>query len=109
MILYLAGDKPAVAKELVSQRIAAETAQVKKLFGFKFMLPGADGKPAHEVSTNEIDHVLREEKDLGKRGRGETSKRSARRSRTASPTCSGCAAVALGYPTSSRTWSRRST
>jgi peptidyl-dipeptidase A len=74
VILYLAGDKPAVAKELVSQRIAAETAQVKKLFGFQFMLPGADGK-AHEVSTNEIDHVLREEKDLAKRQQAwETSK-----------------------------------
>ena len=74
VILYLAGDKPAVAKELVAQRIAAETAQVKKLFGFKFMLPGADGK-AKEVSTNEIDHVLREEKDLGRRQQAwETSK-----------------------------------
>ena len=74
VILYFAGDKPAVAKELVAQRIAAETAQVKKLFGFKFMLPGADGK-AKEVSTNEIDHVLREEKDLAKRQQAwETSK-----------------------------------
>ncbi len=60
-ILYLAGDKPAIAKELVDQRIAAETRQTEALFGYTFHL---DGK---EVTVNDLDRVLREEKDLTKR------------------------------------------
>ena len=60
-ILYLAGDKPAVAKELVAQRIAAETRQTEKLFGYSFQL---DGK---EVTPNDLDRILKEEKDLAKR------------------------------------------
>lgn len=60
-VLYNAGDTPATAKELVDQRIAAETKQVETLFGFTFTL---DGK---KVSTNDLDHALREEKDLAKR------------------------------------------
>lgn len=60
-ILYLAGDKPATAKELVAERIAAETRQTEALFGYTFKL---DGK---EVTPNDLDRVLKEEKDLGKR------------------------------------------
>src|SRR6185436_3406911 len=45
------------------QRIAADTKQVEALFGFKFELDG------NKVSTNDLDHVLREEKDLAKRQR----------------------------------------
>ncbi|MSR46219.1 MAG: peptidase [Planctomycetes bacterium] len=60
-ILYLAGDKPATAKELVAQRISAETRQTEALFGYTFKL---DGK---EVTTNQLDAILKDEKDVGKR------------------------------------------
>ncbi len=61
MVLYNAGDKPATAKELVAQRIAAETKQVEKLFGYSFHL---DGK---EVTPNDLDELLKKETDLKKR------------------------------------------
>jgi peptidyl-dipeptidase A len=61
MVLYNAGDKPATAKELVAQRIAAETRQTEKLFGYTFHL-GKD-----EVTPNDLDKILKEEKDLAKR------------------------------------------
>jgi peptidyl-dipeptidase A len=63
MILYTAGDKPATAKELVDLRIAAETRQVEKLFGYAFKLDG------QEVTTNQIDDLLKNETDLAKRQR----------------------------------------
>ena len=62
-ILYLAADKPATAKELVEQRIAAETRQVEKLFGHAFVLDGA------EITPNAIDELLRKETDLARRQR----------------------------------------
>ena len=61
MILYAAGDKPAIAKELVTQRIAAETRQTEKLFGYSFHLAGK------EVTPNDLDTILKDEKDLTKR------------------------------------------
>ena len=60
-ILYMAANSPQTVADLVKQRIAAETAQSEKLFGFTYML---DGK---EVTTNEIDEILRTETDLAKR------------------------------------------
>jgi peptidyl-dipeptidase A len=60
-ILYLAADKPATAKELVAERIAAETRQTEALFGYTFRL---DGK---EVTTNDLDRILKDETDLAKR------------------------------------------
>ncbi len=60
-ILYLAADSPEVVGELVKQRIAAETAQVEKLFGFDFKI---DGK---SVTTNQIDEILRASTDLKER------------------------------------------
>jgi peptidyl-dipeptidase A len=62
-ILYLAADKPATAKELVEQRIAAETRQVEKLFGYTFRLDG------QEVTTNDLDEILKKETDLERRRR----------------------------------------
>jgi peptidyl-dipeptidase A len=60
-VLYLAADNPQTVPDLVKARITAETAQVEKLFGFHYQI---DGK---EVSTNEIDDRLRDERDLAKR------------------------------------------
>ena len=60
-ILYKAADNPETAKDLVTERIKAETAQVEKLFGFDFKI---DGK---SVSANEIDRILKESTDLTER------------------------------------------
>ena len=62
-ILYAAANNPATVEDLVKERIKAETAQNEKLFGFDFQVNGKS------VSTNEIDDVLRDEKDLVKRAR----------------------------------------
>ncbi len=61
IILYKAADKPQTVAEIVKARIAAETAQTEKLYGFTFQLAG---KP---VTTNEIDHLLRTTTDLHQR------------------------------------------
>jgi peptidyl-dipeptidase A len=60
-VLFLAGDNPATVPEVVKARIAAETAQTEKLYGFAFQLDG------HEVTPNEIDDELREARDLARR------------------------------------------
>lgn len=60
-VLYAAADNPATVPDLVSERIAAETAQTQKLFGFKYKLNGKD------VTTNDLDEVLKTEKKLKKR------------------------------------------
>ncbi|MGH7493355.1 MAG: M2 family metallopeptidase [bacterium] len=60
-ILYLAADNPQTVPELVKQRIAAETAQTEKLFGFDFKI---DGK---SVTTNQIDEILRSSHQLEER------------------------------------------
>jgi peptidyl-dipeptidase A len=60
-VLFKAGDKPMVVADIVKQRIAAETAQTEKLYGFEFQL---DGKP---ITPNFIDDGLKNEKDLAKR------------------------------------------
>jgi peptidyl-dipeptidase A len=60
-VLYLAADAPQTVPELVKARIAAETAQTERLYGFTFTLEGA------EITPNEIDRALREETDLARR------------------------------------------
>ncbi len=60
-ILYLAADNPQTVPELVKERIAAETAQTEKLFGFDFKI---DGKP---VSANQIDEILKSSDKLEER------------------------------------------
>ncbi len=60
-ILYMAAENPETAKDLVKQRIAAETAQTEKLYGFDFKI---DGK---SVTTNRIDEILRTSADLKER------------------------------------------
>ncbi|RYD76016.1 MAG: hypothetical protein EOP53_15500 [Sphingobacteriales bacterium] len=60
-ILYAAANNPEILKDVVKQRIKAETAQTEKLFGFNFKLNGK------KVSTNDIDSILTFEKDVRKR------------------------------------------
>lgn len=61
VILYMAGNSPETAGDVVKQRIKAENEQTEKLFGFTFMLKGK------EVSTNDIDRVLKESNNLDER------------------------------------------
>jgi peptidyl-dipeptidase A len=56
-ILRKAGGSPQTARTLVQQRIAAETRQTERLYGFKYEL---DGK---RTTTTEIDEILRTETD----------------------------------------------
>jgi peptidyl-dipeptidase A len=57
-ILYLAANNPEILKDVVKERIKAETAQTEKLFGYDFILHG------RSVSTNELDEVLNESADI---------------------------------------------
>ena len=57
-VLYLAANNPQTVPDLVRERIALETDQVEKLYGFTYRI---DGK---EVTTNRIDETLRTETDL---------------------------------------------
>jgi peptidyl-dipeptidase A len=52
-ILYHAAESPETAAGIVKERIAAETAQTEKLYGFSFKI---DGKA---VTPNQIDEILR--------------------------------------------------
>jgi peptidyl-dipeptidase A len=56
-ILYMAAEYPEIAKDLVKERISAETAQTEKLYGFEFKI---DGKP---VTPNQLDETLRTSND----------------------------------------------
>ena len=57
-ILYMAGANPAVAGDVVDKKIKADALQTKLLFGFDFRID------AKSVSTNEIDSILKESKNL---------------------------------------------
>ena len=60
-ILYNAGNNPAIAGEIVKQRIAAETKQTELLFGFESTI---DGKP---VSGNDINAILKSSTNMEER------------------------------------------
>jgi len=60
-ILFMAGSNPEIAGDIVKQRIKAETAQTGLLYSYKYKL---DGK---EVTTNNLDEILRTSTDLNKR------------------------------------------
>lgn len=60
-ILYMAANNPQTVAELVKERIAAETSQNEKLFGFDFQIDG------RSVSTNRIDEILSTSDDLAER------------------------------------------
>ena len=57
-ILYSAANNPATVQDLVKMRIKSETLQTEKLFGFDFKIG------PKSVSTNDIDNILKDEKDL---------------------------------------------
>ncbi len=61
VMLYTAANQPGTVPELVAARIAAETDQVEKLYGYEFQL---DGKP---ITPNEIDQKLRASTNLRER------------------------------------------
>lgn len=61
VMLYLAAEKPQTVAETVSRRIAAETEQTERLYGFQFKL---HGKP---ITANQIDDALRTGKKLPER------------------------------------------
>jgi peptidyl-dipeptidase A len=60
-MLYAAANQPATVPELVAERIAAETEQVEKLYGFEFTLAG------RPITPNRIDELLRTSNDLDER------------------------------------------
>ncbi|HRF76177.1 MAG TPA: M2 family metallopeptidase, partial [Chitinophagales bacterium] len=60
-ILYLAGNNPETAGEIVKKRIDATNAQTEKLFGFAFTL---NGKP---TTPNALDEILRSSNDMNQR------------------------------------------
>lgn len=60
-ILYMAGNTPAIAKDIVDKRIAAQNEQTKKLYSFEYKVNGK------KVSTNDIDGILKSETDVKKR------------------------------------------
>lgn len=55
-VLYAAADNPQTVPQLVKDRIAAETAQTEKLYGFDYKVGGKS------VTTNQIDDMLKTEK-----------------------------------------------
>lgn len=69
-VLFEAAQNPQTVPALVKERIAAETAQTEKLYGYTF---SADGE---SLTPNGIDETLRSEKDLARRQKvWEASKR----------------------------------
>jgi peptidyl-dipeptidase A len=60
-MLYLAADAPQSDPDLVKRRIAAETEQVEKLYGFTFRMKGK------AVTPNTIDSILRTSTNLDER------------------------------------------
>ena len=45
MMLYFAAEKPETAADVVSRRIAAETAQTESLYGYPVPVSGKAGHP----------------------------------------------------------------
>ena len=61
VILYNAGNNPAIAGDIVKQRIAAETKQTELLFGYETKI---NGEP---VSGNDINSILKNSTNLDER------------------------------------------
>jgi peptidyl-dipeptidase A len=60
-MLYAAGDSPQTVPDIVRRRIAAETEQVERLYGYQFTLDGRD------VTPNDLDEILRTSRDVARR------------------------------------------
>ncbi|MGH7545795.1 MAG: M2 family metallopeptidase, partial [Gemmatimonadota bacterium] len=61
VMLYEAADQPQEVPDVVAARIAAETEQVERLYGFEFRLRD------RPVTPNEIDRILRTSRSLAER------------------------------------------
>src|SRR5690606_23308518 len=61
LILYAAANNPQTIADVVKQRIKAENEQTQQLYGFQYILNG------EKVSTNDLDEILKNEKNLEKR------------------------------------------
>ncbi len=61
LILYAAANNPQTVADIVKKRIKAENEQIRQLYGFQYMY---DGK---KVTTNDLDDILKNEKDIDKR------------------------------------------
>lgn len=60
-VLYLAGNNPETAGDIVKKRIEATNKQVEMLYGYKYTL---NGKP---ITTNAIDEILRSSTNMTER------------------------------------------
>lgn len=60
-ILYNAANNPQIVADIVKQRIKAENDQTELLYGYQYTFQGK------KVSTNDLDDILRSEKNLNKR------------------------------------------
>ena len=60
-ILYAAGANPESAGEIISKKIALETQQTEKLFGFQYKIGD------ESVTTNQIDQILKTSLDIDQR------------------------------------------
>lgn len=60
-VLYVAANNPQTVPDLVRARIKADTEQTEKLYGYDYKLGGKS------VSTNDIDNILKTEKNEKKR------------------------------------------
>ena len=65
-ILLMAAHRPGTIPDVVEELIEAETRQNSLLYGFDFIMHDKRGK-ARKVSTNEIDRILVESRDLDER------------------------------------------
>lgn len=60
-ILFLAGNNPEIASDIVRKRIDAQNAQIEKLYGFAFHMNGK------EITPNQIQDILATSTDMNKR------------------------------------------
>ncbi len=65
-ILLNAARYPGTIPDVVDRLIEATTKQTSLLYGFDYTVPGKDGRPV-KVTTNEIDRILTESKNVRER------------------------------------------
>ncbi len=65
-ILLSAAEYPGTIPDVVEKLIQANTKQASVLYGFEYVIPDKAGQP-RKVSTNDIDKILVESKNVGER------------------------------------------
>ena len=68
-ILLSAAEFPGTIPDIVQARVLAEARSAAAMDGFTFCMEGTGPKCAKPISTNEIDTILRDSKDLAQRRR----------------------------------------